>query len=220
MATALAIMDRAAFEANTDVIVVADRNRTRLTWIPRDLWCEGLGDRVNQAYRLGGHAALARALSEHGIEIDHSVCARRDAIEAVAAELVVRMPVRERAAFWYPLTPTAPIEEGRKEIVFEPPFEDLTGERIHQWVGARYGVDGAGSDLDRIARQQELVAVLLGDAVDLSRGAANPEAFRASGPEALDELAQVDATWAIATFGPLQPRSIGGREVLVKVPEG
>jgi anionic cell wall polymer biosynthesis LytR-Cps2A-Psr (LCP) family protein len=220
MATALAIMDRASFDANTDVIVVADPGRARLTWVPRDLWCEELGDRVNQAYRLGGHTVLARALCEHGIEIDHSVCARRDAIEAVAAELVVRMPVRERRAFWYPVSPTAPIEEGRREIVFEPPFEDLTGERIHQWVGARYAVDGTGTDLDRIARQQELVALLLGDGSDLSRAADNPEALRASGPEALDELGQVDATWAIATFGPLQPRTIDGKDVLVAVPAG
>jgi glycosyltransferase involved in cell wall biosynthesis len=41
--------------------------RTSTGPIPRDLWCETLGNRVNSAYRLGGPDRLLAALREHGL---------------------------------------------------------------------------------------------------------------------------------------------------------
>ena len=41
--------------------------------MPRDLWCEDLGDRINRAYELGGHAGLKAALAEHGIDAEHGL---------------------------------------------------------------------------------------------------------------------------------------------------
>ena len=55
MATAVAIMDRAGFGENADVIVVADPEAETLTWVPRDLWSERLGNRIARAYARGGH---------------------------------------------------------------------------------------------------------------------------------------------------------------------
>jgi hypothetical protein len=54
--------------------------------------------------------------------------------------LVVADPAA-RSLVWIPrdlwLSPQRPIEEGKRRIVFKPPFEELSGERIHQWIGAR-----------------------------------------------------------------------------------
>jgi hypothetical protein len=40
---------------NTDIVVVAEPERKLLRWIPRDLWCARLGDRINAAFRHGRH---------------------------------------------------------------------------------------------------------------------------------------------------------------------
>jgi hypothetical protein len=70
--------------------------------------------------------------------------------------------VRKHLKLWYPLSPTAPIEGGRKPADFVPPFEILDGERLHQWIGARYARDGGvGTHFDRIRRQQLLLRALL-----------------------------------------------------------
>ncbi|WFP61834.1 MULTISPECIES: hypothetical protein [unclassified Mesorhizobium] len=37
-AVVVAILDRDNWTANTDIIVVVDVARRRLTWVPRDLW--------------------------------------------------------------------------------------------------------------------------------------------------------------------------------------
>lgn len=215
MASAVAIMDRASFGASTDVIVVVDAEARAMTWIPRDLWCERLGERVNRAFELGGGPGLVDALAEHGFTVAHTLCLRRDAIEQGIDGLSIRVPVREPMAFWYPLSPTEPIEDGRKAISFDPPVEELAGERIHQWIGARYRVHAPGSDLERIVRQQELVAVMLGEGVDFRRFLSVPDAVQVSHAAALEELARVRPTWTFATLGPLEPRRIDGKEVLV-----
>jgi len=218
MATAVAIMDRAGFGENADVIVVADPVAETLTWIPRDLWSARLGDRVARAYARGGHEALADSLDEQGISIEHTLCLSRAATEAGLEDLVLLMPVRERMEFWYPLTPTSPIREAKKRIVFEPPIERLSGERLHQWLGARRRIDKPSDDRGRISRQQELVAVALGEGIDFSRFIADPETVRGATPEALAELALVRPLWRLQTFGPLVPERIDGKEVLVRRP--
>ena len=83
-------------------------------------------------------------------------CVTREATEAALADVSVTVPVPARMVFEYPLEPTARIEDGSKTITFEPPAERLSGERIHQWLGAR-----AGSDLHRITRQQFFLRRLL-----------------------------------------------------------
>jgi hypothetical protein len=215
VATVVAIMDRPAPDSNTDVLVVADPDAARLLWVPRDLWCDGIGDRVNRAFGLGGHAGLVAALAEHGIEARHSVCLFPAAIVRAAEGVSVAIEVPERAEYWYPLEPLRPIEEGRKRIAFEPPVETLSGERIHQWVGARYRADGRhGSDLERIGRQQRLVTVLLTQGYDFGRALSSRDDVVISDPEAIRELSQVNATWRFETVSDLIPVRIDEMEVL------
>lgn len=140
MSTVVTIMDRESWQANTDNIVVVDPLHEMLLWVPRDLWCECLGDRINRAFAVGGHELLRAALAEHRVEAAEGLCLRREATEQALRDVTVTVPIKNRLAFWYPLEPQRPLEEGRKLVVFEPPEERLQGERIHQWIGARYPV--------------------------------------------------------------------------------
>jgi anionic cell wall polymer biosynthesis LytR-Cps2A-Psr (LCP) family protein len=216
MATVVAITDERSFESNTDILVVADPVTRTLLWVPRDLWCEGLRDRINQAYRLQGHDGVIRALAEHGIEARHGVYVSRAAAAAALDGVVVEVSVPERLEFWYPLSPERPIEEGRKRIAFDPPHEELSGERIHQWIGARYGADRERSDLDRIERQKVLLEALLRDGYDFNRALAPGLPVEVSAPEALEELARVRPTWRFATLADLEPATMDGMKVLTR----
>jgi glycosyltransferase involved in cell wall biosynthesis len=200
MSTVLSIMDRAEWGADTDNIVVADPAQRTLLWVPRDLWCEGFGDRINRAFANRRHDGLLWALAEHGITADHSLCIRREAVERALANLSISVPVTERLDFWYPVEPARPIEEGRKLVAFEPPNERLDGERIHQWIGARYEPDGRRpllhtSDYARMRRQQVLLRRLLEEGFEFMAVLADPQLVSASGPEAREELSLVDRSW-------------------------
>lgn len=216
MATVVTVMDRAGFDQRTDNIVVVQPSRHRLLWVPRDVWCDALGDRVNGAFAAGGHDALVGALRTLGIEVDHSVCVPRGAVERALRGLVVTVPVAEPMRFWYPLQPTRPIEEGRKPVDFLPPHEQLSGERIHQWLGARHGRDGAvaASDLDRIRRQQVFVRAVLRQGFDGAGVLSDPEPPSVSDPVALDELRRVRSWWRTATTDQVYDRVIDGLQVL------
>src|SRR5687767_291255 len=118
-------MDGPSWGHNTDVLVVAQPDARRLLWVPRDLWCEGMGRRVNKAYALGGHERLAAALAEHGIEAEHSVCLRPDGIRPALGDATVTVPVRE----------TLELRYAGEWMRYEPPEEELSGERLHGWIG-------------------------------------------------------------------------------------
>lgn len=214
MSTIVAVMDRAGFAANTDILVLVQPSIQRLLWVPRDLWCETLHDRINGAYRAGGHPCLLAALREHNLVAEHSLSLSRAATEAALADARVLVPVPARMVFDYPLSPTAPIEDGRRTIMFTPPGEVLTGERIHQWLGAR-----GGSDLHRLERQKVFLRRLLQQGFDFLRFLAVPEWYQCSDPEALAEAAQVRASWTFETLGDLAPVSIEGKQVLVRARE-
>lgn len=211
MSTIVGIMDRAGFDANTDNLVLVKPAEERLLWVPRDTWCPRLNNRINAAYRRGGHDLLVSALGEHGLRADNSLVLSRDASEALLSRVSVIVPVPVRMVFDYPLRPTARIEDGRKIIEFNPPAERLRGERVHQWIGAR-----GGSDLHRIERQKVLLQRLLDGRFDFSAAVANPGWFRASSPQALEDLAHVRATWRFETYGPLYPAELNGMQVLVR----
>ena len=206
MTTVLSIMDRGEWGANTDNIVVADPESRSLLWVPRDLWCERFGNRINRVFAHDRHAGLIEQLGDHGIAVDHSLCVRREALERALAQLDVTVPVSERLEFWYPLQPTAPIEAGRKRIVFEPPQERLAGERIHQWIGARYEPEDRrapllhSGDYARMRRQQVLLRRLLEDGFDFASLLADPDLVTASSGEAIEELARVDRGWRFSVL--------------------
>lgn len=209
MSTIIGIMDRAGFEANTDILVLVQPEFTQVLWIPRDVWCAGLNDRINTAFAAGGHSLLLSALAEHNLQAHHSLIFSREATEAALADVKVVVPVPARMAFDYPLSPTTPIEQGRKEVVFNPPAELLHGERIHQWIGAR-----GGSDLHRIERQKVLLRRLLDMRFDFSNVLATPAWHRCSDGGAFDDLRQVDTTWRFETLAGLYPETINDKQVL------
>lgn len=210
MSTIVGIMDRAGFKANTDILVLVQTEFKRLLWIPRDVWCEGLHDRINTAFAAGGHSRLMAALAEHNLEAQHSLIFSREATEAALADVRVVVPVPARMTFAYPLSPTKPIELGSKEVVFKPPAELLHGERIHQWIGAR-----GGSDLHRIERQKVLLRRLIDMRFDFSRVLATPAWFQCSDARAIHALQCVDASWRFDTLDGLRPETIDFKRVLV-----
>lgn len=207
-------MDGPTFGDNADVLVLADHREQRLLWIPRDLWCPGLGDRVNRGYVKGGSEGLIAALAEHSLAADHTVVVTREASAAFLAGIEVTVPVDREERFWYPLEFGRPIEDGRKQVSFTPPAERLSGERLHAWIGARYRVEGRGGDLERIERQQRLFAVLMIEGADF-RPLLESDGCRASSEAAIAELSQVQPGWRLETLGPLVPAEVEGRQVLV-----
>jgi hypothetical protein len=216
VSTVVTVMDRDGWDANTDVIVLADPARRRLLWVPRDTWCRKLGDRVNAAFKLGGHQALLDALSELRLHADHSVCLARAATRKALRNASVRVPVDRALVLRYPLAPEQRIEDGEQLVRFDPPAETLTGDRIHQWIGARFEAGRPSSDLRRIARQQTFVRALLEQGFDFAGAVATPEWVTCSHSNAFDELSAVDADWRFATLGRLRPATIDDKSVLVQ----
>jgi peptidoglycan/xylan/chitin deacetylase (PgdA/CDA1 family) len=216
MPTVLGIMDGRGWAGNTDIVVVADPERKLLRWIPRDLWCDRLGDRINTAFRQGRHRALIAALGEHGIVVQHSVCLRREATERACANVTVTVPVEKELAFWYPRRPREPIEQDRKLIHFRPPSEVLADERIHQWVGARYAVDASTTDFDRIRRQQVLLTQLFEQRYDFSQLVADPELVDWSSDGARSELRTVDSSWRLDALDRVIDATVDGKRVLLE----
>ena len=221
MSTVLSIMDRAEWGACTDNIVVADPVERSLLWVPRDLWCEGFGDRINRVFANERHDGLRRVLAEHGITVDHSLCVRREATERALASLAITVPVSERLEFWYPISLDRPTEEGnRKRVVFEPPSEHLEGDRIHQWLGARFEVEIhrrpllETSDFARIRRQQVLLRLMLDDGFDFASALADQRFVSASGPEASEELALINGGWRFAVMEDVRNTVRDGKMVL------
>lgn len=207
----VAVMDQDNWTGNTDVMVVVDPRRRRLTWVPRDLWSHRLGDRLNAAFAAG---QLLPTLAELGFPCEGVLCLRRGATIAALADVEVVVPVERPLDFWYPLTPTQPIEDGRKQICFRPPSERLVGERLHQWIGARYAVSGPSSDLFRLARQGVLLRALLRQGADFSKVLADPERVRIEGVDPLPVLAQVTVDWDMRVFRRVHGARINRRMVL------
>jgi hypothetical protein len=215
VATVVAVMDRGEWGANTDNIVVVDPGRRRLLWVPRDLWCQGIQRRINRAFAHGGHAGLIEALAEHGIEAHHVICLRREATEQALEGVTVTVPVRRRMEFLYPLDQRRTTQEASKLVLFEPPREALSGERIHHWLGARYSPGGGSTDLDRIERQKTFIWALLRGGFDFRRLlAAGPELVSVSTAAAVEEVGRVDLSWRLKTLAAVLPVTIDGMQVL------
>jgi hypothetical protein len=214
MATVVAIMDRSGWAANTDNIVIVDPDTERLLWVPRDLWCERIQNRVNAVFARAGHRGLIDVLGDHGFVVQHSLCLSRDAVEYALEDVEVTVPVEEEQVYWYALAPRELLRNGRKLIRFRPPAEKLRGERLHQWIGARYGVHRSTTDFDRIRNQQTLLRCGW-ESFDFGRVVQNPDWVSASSLEAYGDLRKARVTWRFDTFTDVTPRTIEGKAVLV-----
>jgi hypothetical protein len=214
-AAVVAILDRDNWDANTDIIVVADVSRRRLTWVPRDLWSPLINDRINAAFAIGGGRLLLDALAQLGFAAQSAVCLRRGATEAALAGASVRVPIRDPLDFWYPLTPTSRLEDGRRQVSFRPPGETLSGERLHQWIGARTMVDGQGTDFHRMRRQIVFLRALIAQGFDFRPVLEDPELARITGEDPLPLLARVGVNWSMQVHDWVDDAVIDGRMVLV-----
>lgn len=204
MAVVVSIMDRPGWGQRTDNIVVANACTKRLIWVPRDLWCDRIRNRINVAYKLGGHFALMTVLKDFQVHANTSICLQRDAIRSVLEGHTVTVPVDAPVWYYYPMAPELNLEDGNKTISFEPPFEVLEGERIHQWLGARKlnmkhkqppAVLNDFSDFQRIRRQMTIVRIMLQEGFDFMRFIAKPQWYSISTSAALEELACIKADW-------------------------
>ena len=216
MSTVIGILDRDSWLANADNIVVADPSSRTLTWVPRDLWCPSLGDRINRAFLLGGMAGFLTALRELDFFCDHGLVLRRGATELGLENACVEVAVDEPMEFWYPLRPTLPLEKGQKIVSFWPPVERLEGERIHQWIGARKGLGRRTADWDRMRRQQIFVRALLEQKFDFQSIVSDESLIQMSTRAALEEVSGVDVNWRMRTFNRARPETIDGKMVLLR----
>lgn len=216
MSTVVSVMDEDSWDARTDNIAVVEPARKRILWIPRDLWCPGLDNRINRAFAIGGHELLIDGLCEHSIHVYASICIRRGAVARALKYESVWVPIERPMKFWYPLWPLRPTEEARKLVEFHPPGELLTGERIHYWLGARKSLDGDNSDLHRLERHKVFVRSLLAGNFDFSRLPQDKDRISIFGTGAFEDLRQVRADWKQKTLGPLVHARIRGMQVVVK----
>jgi anionic cell wall polymer biosynthesis LytR-Cps2A-Psr (LCP) family protein len=217
--TVVGVMDSDSWTANTDNIVVVDARRQRLVWIPRDLWSDVVGDRINAAYRRGGHALLCAALGECGWPVESSVVVQRSAVERALSTLCIAVPVARTRRYWYPMLPRLRLQDGAKLVAFEPPQETLEGERIHQWLGARRSADTPPSkfpDLDRIERQQTFIRRLLEEGFDFSELLDDLSLVRVSEPSAREPLAAVRVDWELHTLSRVEPEARDGKMILIR----
>jgi len=214
-AVVVAILDRDNWDANTDIIVVVDIARRRLTWVPRDLWSPLIHHRVNAAFAKGGGRLLLEALSELGFAADSVICLRRAASEGALIDASVTVPVGEPLDFWYPVTPTSLLQDGRIAVSFRPPRETLTGVRLHQWIGARTMVNGQGTDFHRMRRQIVFLRALIGQGFDFRRALSDPDLVRITGADPLPLLSRVKTSWRMQVHDWVDDAVIDGRMVLV-----
>jgi hypothetical protein len=217
--TVVGVMDRDGWTERTDNLVVVDAHRRALTWIPRDLWSDAVGDRINEAYGRGGPPLLLEAVRALGWPASSSVVLLRSAAERVLRDLSIAVPVDRVRRYWYPLSPLLRLQDGRKLVEFRPPAETLSGERIHQWIGARTSADEprpALPDLDRIARQHVFVRRLLETGFGFDRVLDDPAQVAIAGDDALAVLRAVRADWTMRTFDRVEPALRDGKQVLVR----
>ncbi|TPI72344.1 hypothetical protein [Mesorhizobium sp. B2-8-9] len=214
-AVVVAILDRDNWDANTDIIVVVDGARRRLTWVPRDLWSPLISDRINAAFAIGGGSLLLDALAGLGFAAQSAICLRRGASEAALAGASVRVPIPAPLDFWYPLTPTSRIEDGRQQVSFRPPAETLMGARLHQWIGARTMVNGQGSDFHRMRRQIVFLRALIAQGFDFRLVLKDPALVWITGEDPLPLLARVSTSWRMLVHDWVDDAVIDGKMVLV-----
>ena len=216
MSTVVSVMDEDSWNGRTDNIAVVEPIRRRILWIPRDLWSQTVNNRINTAFRTGGHALLIKCLREYEIKAGSSICFKRSAIINSCHNIRVWVPIKREMKFWYPLNPTKPILEGRKSITFNPDGELLTGERIHQWMGARISFNKESGDLDRIERHKILIRRLMAENFDFRKLLSNNDHFSTYGASVFEDLSQVSLDWRFETLGPLLHVKYGQKLVLVK----
>lgn len=163
MSLLIAVLDD---HLNADVLFVIDYNRTCITWIPRDMFSLLIFDRINSAFSKGGIKLLMKGVKKLGFnEINECICIPIKTSRKLFQEVTLYVDIFEQSSYFYPIKLGQALEEGRKVVTFSPPGELLKGERIHQFLGARFRVNSKEytdlSDFERIRRQQIFLKALI-----------------------------------------------------------
>jgi hypothetical protein len=161
------IMDRNSWKARTDVIIICNPVKKNIYWLPRDLYCKRISNRLNTAYHKGKDTLVIECLKDLGINVKYCICILPNLINENIIRLgEITVPIAITRHFYYPLHRHTNIEDGKRLIKFTAPNEILAGDRIHEYIGARYAADSQliskhFPDFDRIRRQQNLLKQLL-----------------------------------------------------------
>ena len=214
------IMDRNSWKARTDIIVIVRTKEKTLEWVPRDLYSKFITNRINVAYARGGEDLLIKSLHEFNIFATACVCILPDCVNDnfnYIGEIAV--PVSEDMTFKYPLHRHQPIEEGHRIIEFHKPRELLSGDRFHEWVGARYRIPATINkypDFDRIRRQQILLKELLHKKHTFSH---SPTTVRGLTPDIIAVLSTINSSWIIKSLRDIDYRAHTIRGISVMLPQ-
>jgi hypothetical protein len=222
-------MDRNYWLARTDVVVICDSAKKLIYWLPRDLYCARIKNRLNTAYAKGKDTLVMECLNDIGITVKYCVCILPHLINENIiniGEINISIPITRN--FYYPLHRQAPIEKGKRLITFTAPNEILAGERIHEYIGARYLADKVPqqdnhiprpyfSDFDRIRRQQKLLKTLLKNKYNFLYK--DEENIRGINAEVIEILSNIDQYWRIEIMHEKDytPVKIGKMDVLCAV---
>jgi len=164
MSIILGVMDRNDWKARTDILVFIDPEKKLIKWIPRDLYSPHINNRINVAYARGGEELLIKCLNEFNIFPKYCLCVLPLCFDENIKKIDnIDVPVQKKMSYYYPLHRHQLIENGKRLIEFNPPFENLKEDRFHEWIGARYEVSNFTRfpDFNRIHRQQILLTCLL-----------------------------------------------------------
>jgi hypothetical protein len=202
----ICVMDRNGFSENTDIIIIIDSIKKTIQWIPRDLFSKRVNFRINVAYTRTGPEGLKKCLKDIHINVDECVCMLPLFIEE-AIKIIdnINVPVKISEKFYYPLHRHKPIEEGKKIISFNIPSEILSGDRFHEWLGARSIIkeDGKNNynyynypDFIRVSRQQILLKEIIKKKFNFTSIINSPNC-RGINKNVINILNKIDNTWKI-----------------------
>lgn len=219
MAIVVGVQD---FNDNTDVIIVVDVENRSLTWVPRDLFSFLIHNRVNVSFAQGGHTLFQKVLNNLGFYVEASIIIPRHVCEIALKNASFHIPIERLSEYYYPLVQGQPIEAGKKVIYFSPPGEYLTGERIHQFIGARYRKNKSMyedlPDIERIQRQITFVKAMLKSNFDFYRFAHNDTTILGD-INLFNQLKKVSADYHFKIYRNFQPVKINNMSVLANLTE-
>ncbi len=217
----IAVMDRNGWTERTDVIIVVNTTNKTIEWIPRDMYVDLIENRLNTAYKMGGSDYLIKCLEEINIHVDYCLCLLPSFIEKVFKIIdSIKVPVKNNLLFKYPLHRHQPIEDGERLVEFKAPYEILSGDRFHEWIGARFEINPIKSsypDFNRSRRQQLLLNEILKkkDIFDFTSLIHSKDA-NGMNDEIIEILRNIDESWTLVEIKESQymPAIINGMSVL------
>ena len=216
----LGVMDRNSWDDRTDILILINPEKKIIEWIPRDLYSSIINDRINLAYAKGKGELLLKCLNDLNIFAKYCICVLPLCFDENIKKIDnIDVEVTNNMSFYYPLHRHEEIEKGKKIINFNSPFENLKGDRFHEWIGARYRINNDSKfkpypDFDRIRRQQILLKCLLKIKYNFIYSEDNVKGIN---DEVLILLKKMDNTWLIKeiTENDYVPKTIDNKSVLV-----